>query len=157
MESWYFLIRVVGLLKSKCRQHFPTPPQLASPKLNLKLHSQAVLSLGPTALGCRTWMETNMGGNDSIGQCDRSGGGVYVCAFVSVSLSASVSVCGWLSSSSTCPGELWAVSFYFGRFHIGNQKGVERYFAYCCCGLGVPSQIIQTSKSGPWVTVGQCW
>lgn len=115
MESWYFLIRAVGLLNSKCHQHFPSAQQLASPQIKLKVAFISSLQLWTHCPGL--W---STDGNHSLCPCEGSGcARVRVCECVCVS----VSVYGWLNSSGTHPRELWAVNFYFSKFRIGNQKG----------------------------------
>lgn len=107
-----FLIRAAGLLKSKCRQHFSITPQLASPQIKFKV---AFIS-NPWLWDPRLW----------VVRCRCKQLPLPIWGFrmrTSVWVSLCILACVWLNSSGTHPGELWAVEFYFSKFHFGNQKG----------------------------------
>lgn len=108
-----FLIRAAGLLKSKCRQHFPITPQLASSKIKFKV---AFIS-NPWLWD--PWLPLSDADENS---CPRPCRGLRMQTSV-LWVRPCILECIWLRSSGTHPGELWAVEFYFSKFRFGNQKG----------------------------------
>lgn len=119
MESWYFLIRVVGLLKSKCHQHFPTPPQLASPQIKFKVAFTSSPQPGTHCSGL-----SNMDGNKhGWKRLCRSvwwvrGWCVHVC--ICVCESVSICECMWMTQfiwymsrgALGCQFLFWQISYW---------------------------------------------